>query len=227
MTDKRLLACAEYVSGVGIAVDVGTDHGYLPCYLAESGKCKRVIAADVNTGPLKSAQENIKNAHLTDRITTVLSDGLDNISPDGVSDVVIAGMGGELIADIVGRARGFYSARFILQPMSKAELLRKWLWDNGFDIVSEKVCFESFYYTVMLVRFTGSSRPYSDDEIYRGAVLAKTEDEIGYILKQVERLRVKGNGMLRGGTDTQQAQRYLSIADKLQSFAEDKGGKAL
>ncbi len=216
LTDKRLLACASFVSGGGIVCDVGTDHAYLPCYLVKNGVCKRAVAADVNPSPLAAAKENIQRAGLEDKIDTVLSDGLDGISPNGVTDVVIAGMGGELIADILGRGKAFFSARFILQPMSKPERLRQWLWENGFEIACERACKEEIYYTVMLVKYTGENSAYTAAQCYIGALKGDSGDDKGYISKQAERLRKKGEGMKKSGSA--QAQKYLQLAEKLDRY---------
>lgn len=216
LTDKRLLACASFVSGGGIVCDVGTDHAYLPCYLVKNGICKRAVAADVNPSPLAAAKENIQRAGLEDKIDTVLSDGLDGISPNGVTDVVIAGMGGELIADILGRGKAFFSARFILQPMSKPERLRRWLWENGFEIACERACKEEIYYTVMLVKYTGENSAYTAVKCYIGALKGDSDDDKGYISKQAERLRKKGEGLMKSGSA--QAQKYLQLAEKLDRY---------
>lgn len=216
LTDKRLLACASFVSGGGIVCDVGTDHAYLPCYLVKNGICKRAVAADVNPSPLAAAKENIQRAGLEDKIDTVLSNGLDGISPNGVTDVVIAGMGGELIADILGRGKAFYSARFILQPMTKPERLRRWLWENGFEIACERACKEEIYYTVMLVKYTGKNSAYTAAQCYIGALKGDSDDDKGYISKQAERLRKKGEGLMKSGSA--QAQKYLQLAEKLDRY---------
>lgn len=219
LTDKRLLACAAFVSGGGTVCDVGTDHAYLPCYLVKNGICKRAVAADVNPSPLRAAKENILKAGLEDKIDTVLSDGLDGISPDGVTDVIIAGMGGELIADILGRATSFYSgAQFILQPMTKPERLRCWLWDNGFEIVTETACKEDIYYTVMLAKYTGKNTCYTAAQCYIGVLKGDTDDDKGYISKQAERLRKKGEGMKKSDPRSTEAQEYLRLADVLEEY---------
>lgn len=97
MLDKRLKLCADMVSGEGIVCDVGTDHAYLPVELILSGKCEKVIASDINEHPLDAAARTIKKYGVSDKISLVLSDGLENVPLDGVSDIIIAGMGGETI----------------------------------------------------------------------------------------------------------------------------------
>jgi dinuclear metal center protein, YbgI family len=133
--------CAEMVSGKGIAVDVGTDHAHLAADLILSGKCSKVIASDVKEGPLESAKKTIEKYGISDKVDLILSNGLENVPYDNVSDVVIAGMGGETIAEIIANVDcdKYEKIRWILQPMTKIEYLRKKLYDFELKIVSEKV----------------------------------------------------------------------------------------
>ena len=87
------MTCAKLCTG-DFVCDVGTDHGYLPCFMIKENMCKKALACDVAPMPLKSAEEHINREGLSDRIGTVLSDGLDNVHPEGITDVVMAGMGG-------------------------------------------------------------------------------------------------------------------------------------
>ena len=111
--DARLLACARLCKG-DVLCDVGTDHGYLPCYMIENGLCKKAFACDVAQGPLNSAIAHIKERCLSDKITAVLSDGLDGVEKGDITDVVVAGMGGELIAGIIDAAPFVRSPRVSL-----------------------------------------------------------------------------------------------------------------
>ncbi len=218
--DNRLSACAEMVSGKGTVVDVGTDHGYLPVFLVSHGICKRAVAADINQGPLKSAKEHISSAGLDGSIITVLSDGLDGISSDDVSDVLIAGMGGELIAEIIERCswlRG--GVNLILQPMTKIAHLRSRLWDMGFEILRETACFEGFFYTVMLAKYTGKKREYSLLDTYIGKTGNKTDDERGFLKRQSEMLAIKGRGMLSGDPESADGKLFIELSRRLESYA--------
>jgi tRNA A22 N-methylase len=134
--DSRLLACAEFISGLGITADIGTDHAYLPAYLAGNGICPHVIAADIADGPLEAAARTVRIYGLHDKITLVKSDGLKNIPLDGVSDIVIAGVGGETAAEILSDLD--VPVNLVLQPMTKAEFLRMWLAEHQYNILEEK-----------------------------------------------------------------------------------------
>ena len=198
--DNRLKQCAEFVSGKGCAVDVGTDHAYLAVHLISSDICKKVIACDLREGPLQSAKEHILVEGLQDKIKTALSDGLDNIPPDGVSDIIIAGMGGELIAKIISRAEWIRKNKvnLILQPMTKANDLRKFLFENGFKIKCEKaVRSESFIYSVIDAEYSEISDDYEDYEIYTGGLDFHNELDREYLKIQANRLIIAGQGMLK------------------------------
>ena len=152
----RLSAAAALCRRGVIVCDVGTDHALLACYLAQNG-AKEVIASDVKEGPLSAARRTIAEQGVTN-VTAVLSDGLERI--DYADDVVICGMGGELIMKIISGCR-FLSedTRFILQPMTKADTLRRELYRGGFDIIEERAVREGDrFYTVMLARYTGAAQ---------------------------------------------------------------------
>jgi len=132
----RLAACAEFIRPGASVCDVGTDHAFLPCYLAENG-FGVIYACDINPKPLALARNFIERRGLSDKITLFKSDGL--ISAPPCDDVVIAGMGGETIAGIVERIPFKNpNLRLILQPMTKADVLRERLCAAGYGIIAEK-----------------------------------------------------------------------------------------
>ena len=190
MLNQRLLACAGYVQGNFIC-DVGTDHALLPVYLVQNQIAEQAVASDVREGPLQSAEQNIRKAGLSGKIQIILSDGLQNVPPDGLTDIIIAGMGGETIIHILETCPfPLKNFNLILQPMTKAELLRKWLYQNGFEIQSETcVPDKKFLYTVMQVRFTGDFRTPDVQEIYFGKMDLQTPDGRAYAGHAVHQLR--------------------------------------
>ncbi|MGN1112064.1 MAG: class I SAM-dependent methyltransferase [Acutalibacteraceae bacterium] len=163
--DRRLSLCAEFVrQGVSVA-DIGTDHAYLPIYLVQSGKISRAIAADINKGPLESGIEAIKQYGVSDKISARLSNGLEKIKSDECDDIVIAGMGGELICSIIEAAPWLKSPdkHLILQPMTRPEILRSYLYKNGFELIREQaVDSDGRIYTVMLAAFCGKTETLTD-----------------------------------------------------------------
>ncbi len=220
--DSRLKQCADFVSGKGIAADVGTDHAYLAVHLIKSGICRSVVACDLRKGPLDSAKAHILSEGLEDKIKTVLSDGLDGISPCGVSDVIIAGMGGELITEIISRTEWLKENKvnLILQPMTKAPKLRKYLFESGFEIKCEKaVKSDPFIYSVINSVYSGECKKYTDFDLYTGGLDFNDELNREYLRLNAERLLKEGNGMLKSKFKNSeaeiQANKKISAADEI------------
>ncbi|MBE6839150.1 MAG: SAM-dependent methyltransferase [Ruminococcus sp.] len=192
MLDKRLGVCMSLVSDGGIACDVGTDHAYLAAELLLAGRCTKVIASDIADGPLDAARQTIEKKGLSDRAEVVKSDGLKNITPDGITDVIMAGMGGELIARIISEAPWLKEnrVRLILQPMTKEKELRRELYRSGFSISEEKAVRDGKRaYTVMLALYTGEVREgISVREEYFGALVFDNDDAAAYGEKVLTRL---------------------------------------
>ncbi len=151
-------------------IDVGTDHGFLPLFLAQNGYTGRLYASDINRMPLDSAIRAAREASLEERIGFLLSDGLDACPPDEVDTIVIAGMGGDLICRILDRAEWCLDKRYtlILQPMTKAEVVRYWLVNNGFTLTEEKLVREGFLYQIIKAKYLGNM-PLTDAELFSGA----------------------------------------------------------
>ncbi len=139
--DARLLSAVPYLLPHAAVADIGTDHGYLPIYLVGQGLADRAIACDIRPGPLSSAKENIRLAGMAERIQTLLTDGLHGVEQFAPDHILIFGMGGELIAKILSEAAWVQSpsVRLILQPMSRAEVLRRYLSESGFAILGESL----------------------------------------------------------------------------------------
>ena len=145
----RLMTAVPYVRPGHLVADIGTDHAYLPIYLCETGRLTPVttangetlcaIAADINQGPVDRADQHIATARLTACIRTVRTDGLCGLDLYDPSDIVIFGMGGELIASILAASPWVNRAgkRLILQPMTHAEKLRAYLLSAGYAIIGE------------------------------------------------------------------------------------------
>lgn len=148
----RLAAVARYVRRSHALIDVGTDHGYLPASLILDGVIERAAACDIGVGPLRNAEKTAEKYGIRDKLKLVLADGLDGVSPSDGSDISIAGMGGELIVSILSKCEWIYSPdiRLILQPMTHAEDVRRFLYSNGFYIIEESAVLDSGkYYTVI------------------------------------------------------------------------------
>ena len=137
--NKRLQAiCSLICQGRGV-VDVGTDHGYIPVALAQNGYAGKIIASDICPGPLQAARNSAKSAAVDDKIEFLLCDGLDGCEKSAIDTIVIAGMGGDTICGILDRAEWCMTPDYtlILQPMTKAEVVRYWLAYNGYEFLDE------------------------------------------------------------------------------------------
>lgn len=217
MLDNRLKICMEMVSGAGTVCDVGTDHALLAAELIASGKCKKVIASDIKEGPLEAARRTISKHGISDKVTLVLSDGLDNICLDGVSDIVIAGMGGETIIKILEkRACDLDGIRLILQPMSKPEILRKWLYENFFQAIVERAVEDGdkMYTVICAEHDIAESIQLTEFEALAG--FFEDDDLLGKKYRQNESARLEkvGNSLKNAGM-TDDAEHYFALSQKL------------
>ena len=140
----RLCAIGRLISPGSRVADVGTDHGYLPVWLTQQGRCPFVIATDVATGPLDAARRSADQAGITSGIDFRLADGLDAVRPDEVDTIIIAGMGGETMAGILYRAPWLKSEpyRILLQPQSKVPELIDFLSEEGYCLLDQHVAIE-------------------------------------------------------------------------------------
>jgi tRNA (adenine22-N1)-methyltransferase len=200
--DTRLRSAIPYLKKGGRVADIGTDHAYLPIYLLEQGLVSRAVACDINEGPIRSARKNIAAAGLEERIETLCTDGLCGVEAFAPDDVMIFGMGGELIARILSDAPWVKDASIglILQPMTRASVLRKWLLDNGFEILGETITFEDKYYQTIHARFSGEKTDYSDVELLLGRLNIASRPPLfeGFLRHEIKVLDAIIAGKLRG-----------------------------
>lgn len=168
--DTRLCSAIPYLKRGGRVADIGTDHAYLPIYLVAEGISAQALACDINEGPIRSARANIAAAGLDDRISTLRTDGLCGVEQFHPDDVMIFGMGGELIARILADAPWVKSEKIglILQPMTRIATLRAWLLENGFTITGETITLEDKYYQTVAARYTGVVAHYTECELLIG-----------------------------------------------------------
>lgn len=162
----RLQVIADFVSVGDKVADIGTDHGYIPIYLIEKNISNCVVAADINEGPLESAKNMVEKYSYEEQIHLRLGSGMEVLEAAEVDTVIIAGMGGVLISELLqhdlDKSRTY--KRFILQPMVAQDDLRKYLYENGFKIIDEKLAREGEkYYEIMLVEHGDA---LLEDEIY-------------------------------------------------------------
>lgn len=170
---KRMQMIADMVKPADCIADIGTDHGYIPIWLAENEITDRVIAADVKKGPLSRAQKHVTEHGLQDRIQLRLGDGLTVLSPGEADCIIIAGMGGLLMIQILSDSPEIVAQtdEMILSPQSDIDAVRRYLHHIGFQIESEDMTEEDGkYYTVMRCRH-GKDIIYTPEDYLYGRKL--------------------------------------------------------
>lgn len=219
--DSRLSLCASFVRDGGKLADIGTDHAYLPIWLVKNEKIASAIAADINLGPLRRAEKNIRKYHVEDRVSTRLSDGLKTVFPTEADDIVIAGMGGETIVKILSAAPWVMDAgkHLILQPMTAAEKLRAYLQKNGFSVEKERAAVDGDQcYSAMLARYQPGCRAYGELFPYIGVLDGATEESRAYLNKKTASLQKKAAGLKISGKE-EEAARLEHVVEKLRRLA--------
>lgn len=224
--NKRMHVIASHIEAGAGFIDVGTDHGYLPAWMASHGYNGNIIAADINSAPLQRAVETAEKAEVVERIEFQLCDGLEKCSPKAVDTIVIAGMGGDMICRILDLAEWCMDRRYklILQPMTKSEILRYWLVNNEFEIITEELVLENgTVYQVLVARFGGSTK-LSDAELFLGKKQLCTDAELYERRRQelVKRFQTAVSGMERNsaGIVLPALKLYRQILDELEKMEE-------
>lgn len=178
----RLQAVADMIPHCDTVVDVGSDHGYLGAYCLSNEVCRYVISTDIHQEPAMRTRELLKDYE--DRCETIVTDGLQGVVLKDDMNVAIAGMGGLEICKILKNALSSEKSipkgmKFVLQPQKSHYEVRSFLSDNGFSILDEKIIIEKdrFFYTILLVEYTGESYRLTDEEMFLGPVLLRQRPE--------------------------------------------------
>ncbi len=217
--DRRLQTCASMVRENHVLADIGTDHAYLPIWLVKKEVIKKAIASDINMGPLQKAAFNIRRYNVGKQVDARLSDGLELIFPNEADDIVIAGMGGELIADIIEKAPWLKDAEkhLILQPMTSAPELRIYLSEHGFAVKQEQAVQDGDHiYTVMQAEYDPEHVQTGQVFPYIGILKADSDENKAYIQQQCSRLQKRINGLRQSGKQESLANQTEQILEQLQ-----------
>lgn len=212
--------------GVRLA-DVGSDHAYLPIYLCAKGITPQAIASDINAGPVESAVNHINEYGMADKVHAVRADGLCGIDEFYPDCITVLGMGGELIVSILDCA-GWIKLRkvsLVLQPMTHAELLYKFLLNNGFSIEDEKICRtgerDDRIYRLIKARYTGNFGTCGDSEALIGKInierLKKehADTDKAYVQRIISVYLTRIKGKENSGLDTARERKIVSELDSL------------
>ncbi|NLC94291.1 MAG: hypothetical protein GX676_01210 [Bacilli bacterium] len=181
---QRLSQIAKFVHPYRAIVDIGTDHALLPIYLLHQNIIDTCIATDNKKGPLSKARDNLQKYHLLDNVQLRLGDGLNPLTPNDQLDcIIIAGMGGLLIVDILDKGKALlkYNKRLILQPNQHLEEVRLWLSNNYYEIIEETIIKEDgIYYEIICAERSDIIVTYNEVELKFGPKLLQANNMLFY-----------------------------------------------
>ena len=177
---RRLQAVANLLSEGLIVADIGTDHGYIPIYLIESGKSPKAFAMDINKGPLIRAKEHVEMHGLQEQIVLRQSDGVKALEVGECESVNVAGMGGALAIKIMEEGKEIFKSlkEFVLQPQSELEKVRQYLCENEYRIIAEDMVLEDGKYYPMMKIVNGTVENYSPIELRYGKKLLEGKNPV-------------------------------------------------
>ena len=224
LLSKRLQKITDYIQPNSRVADIGTDHGYIPVWLAQNGICANVIASDIRPEPLKRAMVNAERNGVSDRISFRRCPGLEKFVSDELDTVIIAGMGGEAIIEILSAAPWTREKKLILQPQSKIPELRLWLNDNGYNVNEASLVADMGRIYVVWSCAAGGWRELPEHELYVDRTLIQKGDELlgGYIDAAVKKLRHKVHGMKKAScADLQEIERVTLAIGGLLKMKEE------
>lgn len=197
----RLGLLAEMITPGHTVADVGADHARLALYLVEEGVSPWVIVSELGEGPWARARQALLQSHDRKNIELRQGDGLQVLCAGEVQEVVLAGMGGDTMVDILGhdwdKAATFQ--RFLFQPMTRVEVLRRHLSEQGWGIEDERlVQEEQRLYIVIAARPGLGFKPLNELELEVGPIILKTDDDLKkeYIKRRLHKLRTIYHDML-------------------------------
>lgn len=224
---KRLQFIADHIDKCKTLIDVGTDHGYIPIYSVKHKLCESAIASDINREPVKKAEMNTALEGVKSSIQVRIGGGLEVIEIGEAEGAVIAGMGGNLIRDILEKdIEKTASFKFlILQPAQNPEVLREYLYNNGYEVMEEDLCIdEGIYYELFKVRKTNNKEKVSLDPIYYEISPRLLKDKNKLMLPYLESKEEKYRKILGFIKDNSESalNRKKDIEDKLKEIENFK-----
>ncbi|MBR1628753.1 MAG: SAM-dependent methyltransferase [Lachnospiraceae bacterium] len=189
---QRLSAVAEFVSPGMRLCDVGCDHAHLCIQLVKEGWVPAAIAVDVGEGPLRIARENIRNADLSNLVETRISNGLSAVQKGEAESIVLAGMGGRLISELLSKGADVALAarEWVLQPQSDVDIVRRLIRESGFRIWDEALVLERGKYYPIIKAVAGSEEGMEAVEDRFGPVLLQRRHPLllQYLARETQRL---------------------------------------
>ena len=225
---RRLSAIAAMVGSGGRLADIGTDHGYLPIFLVETGASPSAIAMDIKEGPLCRAAAHVAEHGLTDKIEVRKSNGLSALRPGEADTAVIAGMGGLLMIRILkeGRETALSLKRLVLSPQSEIGEVRRYLLGNGFGIFRENMVFdEGKYYVILEAGKAENQGPWSYIEEEYGKYLIESGSPVVREYLEKERRTLEGIREKLKKAGTERAGERLKKVEKQLGMTMEAAGR--
>lgn len=191
MLSVRLQAVADMVTPNNVIADIGTDHGYVPIYLIKNNICPYAYAMDINEGPIMRAANNIKEEGLEDKIEAIQSDGMEKLTPGMTDTVVIAGMGGDLIINILKASKvNDMLKELVLSPHKNADMVREHIINMGWHIIGEDMVFDMGKFYNIIKAVPGKEKDsYDGIEMVYGRCLLNKKSRVlkEYLEKEYEK----------------------------------------
>lgn len=218
---ERLKHIIKFIPKCDCLADIGTDHGYIPIHCVNNKLCNKAIACDIKDGPIKIANKNIVKYGLGKKIETRIGSGLTVLKKDEADVIVIAGMGGVLICEILKESSETVTdkTQIIMQPIQYPEVLRYYLINNGFNIIDEDIVMDEkkFYHIVKAVK--GKSKPY-EKEIYYYTGFINVEKKHPLLGQYIEYKIDVLLKIINGIDPKEQGDRYTKIMHLINDFKE-------
>lgn len=220
---KRLQAVADMVGNGEVVADIGTDHGYIPIYLVQSGRCKKVFAMDINEGPYLRAKQHVAGYGLSKQIVTRQSDGMKALEMGEATAIIIAGMGGGLVQKILEKDKRLWPElhELILQPQSELAKVRAYLYENQWKVVAEEIVYEDGkYYPIMRVQ-KGQDAIYTEAELEYGRhLIEKRHPILGQFIQREIQLKEAVLQSLEGKTGAHIEKRICDLKGEVEMAYE-------
>lgn len=219
---ERLARIASHVPQGAKMADIGSDHAYLPLHLAQKGQIASAIAGELNEGPFRGAERNVRSRGYSDRITVRKGNGLAVIEPGEVDVITVAGMGGGTIREILsaGEEKLAGVQRLVLSPQGDSEGLRRWLGEHGWKILDEEMLVEDEKMYEIVVAERGEMAVDDRNAMEFGPILLAQKhpliaDRVDYELGKI-RLALEGLEKAKGDSGEQRRQELLARRQQLE-----------
>jgi tRNA (adenine22-N1)-methyltransferase len=228
----RLKLIYDMIPTCDILADIGTDHALLPAYALLNKRCRRAVACDVKTGPLERAKKTLKKYMLEDRMELRIGSGLEPIRGHESDVIVLAGMGGILITRLIEESIDKAKAAncLILQPMTNQDLVRPFLWKQGFEVRDERLTSEGDkLYQVILASYTGKPRDKWEriNEVIGEKLIANNDPLLrDWLRNHINKQRkvVQGLKKAEANTDIWQLSQEEKLLNELEDLLISLGG---